>query len=533
MRRSLRWRGIVIALVFGICLSVGIYPLVASGFGVRSPSWLLAKELKLGLDLRGGVHLVLRVRTDGGPPRRDGDGGGAAARCTAKERRIAPGRMSALDATHFAVAGLPPDADTAFRDVAAEVSMSFDRTAGVNGAYMFAMKPAVQTALRADAIAQTHEAIERRVNELGVSEASISSQGANGDELLVQLPGVSDIDRARAIIQSRGRLEFKIVEQGPAPSPEALAPGKAIPDGMEIVAGGANDSGLGSLEYYLVKTAAAVTGRDLRTARSSLDDTGRPAVMFTLTGAGGRAFGRLTSENIGRQLAIILDGQLQSAARIENTITTTGRIAGSFTEQETENLALILRAGALPTGLDYLEQSTIGPSLGADAVRAGVLASSVGLLAILGFMLAFYRWSGVNAAVALVFNLVMLLGLMAYIGVVMTLPGIAGFVLTMGIGVDSNVLIFERIKEELAAQRSVRASVSAGFSRVFRTLLDTHISGLIAAACLFQFGTGAIRGFAVTLTIGLLSNLFTSTFVSRWLFDVVLARQPRVEHLSI
>ena len=532
MRRSLQWRGVVIALVFGICLSVGVYPLVASHYGVRSPSWLMAKELKLGLDLKGGVHLVLRVRTDEAL-RSETESAVARLLESLQERRITFGHVSRVDSTHFTADGMPPIQDAAFRDAASEVSASFDRAASGLGAYTFAMKSGVQIALRDNAMAQTRETIERRVNELGVSEASISPQGANGDELLVQLPGVSDIERAKAIIQSQGRLEFKIVEQGPASSPEALTLGNAVPDGIEVVAGPAHGSGGGSPAYYLVKTAATVTGRDLRTARSSLGDTGRPEVDFTLTGSGGRAFGKLTGEHIGRQLAIMLDGQLQSSAQIESMITTNGRIAGSFTEQDTENLALLLRAGALPTGLDYLEQSTIGASLGADAIRAGIRASSVGLLLIVSFMLLYYRWSGVNAVVALIFNLVMLLGLMAYVGFVMTLPGMAGFVLTMGIGVDSNVLIFERIKEELEAQRTVRASVHAGFSRVFRTLLDTHISGLVAAACLFQFGTGAIRGFAVTLTIGLLSNLFTSTFVSRWLFDLVLARHPRVEHLSI
>ena len=530
--RSTLWRGLVIVLVFGACLSVGVYPFVASHYGVRSPSWLISRQLKMGLDLKGGVQLVVRVRTD---ETLRGETESAVARLIEdlQKERIAVGRTAALDSTHFSVTGLAPGSDHAFSDTAASVSASFDQTSGVNGSYAFAMKPAVQIALRDDAVRQTREIIERRVNELGVSEASISPQGPNGDELLIQLPGVGDVDRARAIIQSRGRLELKIVEQGPAMSPEEPTRGNVVPDGMEVVGGAGNSSAEGPRGYYLVAKAAAVTGHDLRTARASLDENGRPTVNFTLTGAGGHAFKRLTREHIGRQLAIILDDQLQSSARIETAIATDGRIVGSFTQEDVERLALLLRAGALPTSLDYLEQSTIGPSLGADAIRAGVLASSVGLLLIVGFMLLFYRWSGVNAAIALIFNLVMLVGLMAYLGTVMTLPGIAGFVLTMGIGVDSNVLIFERIKEEREASRSVRASVNAGFDRVFRTLLDTHISGLIAAACLFQFGTGAIRGFAVTLTIGLLSNLFTSTFVSRWLFDLVLARHPRVEHLSI
>jgi preprotein translocase subunit SecD len=220
-------------------------------------------------------------------------------------------------------------------------------------------------------------------------------------------------------------------------------------------------------------------------------------------------------------------------ATIESRITSEGRISGSFTNEEVQNLSLILRSGSLPATLTYLEERTIGPSLGADSIRAGVIASTAGLLLVMIFMIVYYKLSGLNAIVALLFNLIILLGLMAYIGAVMTLPGIAGFVLTMGIGVDSNVLIFERIKEELEAQRGVRASINAGFSRVFLTLLDTHISALISAAFLFQFGTGPIRGFAVTLFVGLISNLFTSTFVSKTLFELVLSRRQQVATLSI
>jgi preprotein translocase subunit SecD len=285
--------------------------------------------------------------------------------------------------------------------------------------------------------------------------------------------------------------------------------------------------------FYLVRKAAAVTGRELRNARPSVDETNQPAVSFTLNNEGGRKFGNVTSENVGRQLAIVLDGRVQSAPRIESRISTDGCITGSFTQEEVQNLSLILRSGALPASLTYLEERTIGPSLGADSIRSGVIASLVGLLLITSFMLVYYRLAGVNAVVALVFNLVILLGLMAYIGAVMTLPGIAGFVLTMGIGVDSNVLIFERIKEELAAQHGVRASINAGFSRVFWTLVDTHVSALISAAFLFQFGTGAIRGFAVTLFFGLLSNLFTSIFVSKTLFEAALAKRHQVATLSI
>jgi preprotein translocase subunit SecD len=303
---------------------------------------------------------------------------------------------------------------------------------------------------------------------------------------------------------------------------------------MEVVTGASDTGGgaPGGSAFYLVRRLPVVTGNDLRSARVELDENNQPAVGFTLKPAGATAFGRATSENIGRHLAIVLDKSVQSAPRIESRISDAGRIHGSFTQEEAQDLSLILRSGALPATLTYLEERTIGPSLGADSIRSGITASAVGLLLITAFMLVYYKLSGVNAVIALLFNLIILLGLMSYIGAVMTLPGIAGFVLTMGIGVDSNVLIFERIKEELEAQRGVRASINAGFSRVIWTLFDTHTAALISAAFLFQFGTGAIRGFAVTLFLGLVSNLFTSIFVSKTLFEFELASR-KVPALSI
>jgi len=282
-----------------------------------------------------------------------------------------------------------------------------------------------------------------------------------------------------------------------------------------------------------VRKVAAVPGQDVRSARRPVDENSRPAVSFTLSTEGGRKFGKVSGENIGRQLAIILDGRVQSAPTLETRINSEGRITGSFTPEEVQDLSLKLRSGALPAKLDYLEEQTIGPTLGADSIRSGVWASAVGLGLVIVFMLIYYKASGINAVVALIFNLVILLGMMAYVGAVMTLPGIAGFVLTMGIGVDSNVLIFERIKEEIEAQRGVRASINAGFGRVFWTLFDTHIAALISVAFLFQFGTGPIRGFAVTLFFGLVSNLFTSIFVSKTLFEVALGRRQQVAALSI
>jgi preprotein translocase subunit SecD len=396
------------------------------------------------------------------------------------------------------------------------------------------MKPNIQLTLREESVVQARETIERRVNELGVTEPSIAQQGANGDEILVQLPGVTDVDRAKEIIRSTGLLELKIVEQGPAATRESLLVNGQVPAGMEILPGSSGTPGdTANTVFYVVRKVAAVSGKDLRNARPTIDENNQPAVSFTLNPDGGRRFGQVTGENIGRQLAIVLDGRVQSAPRIDGRITTDGRITGSFTTEEVNNLSLILRSGALPATLTYIQERTIGPSLGADSIRSGVTASIVGLLLVISFMLVYYKLSGVNAVVALTLNLIILLGLMAYIGAVMTLPGIAGFVLTMGIGVDSNVLIFERIKEELEAGRGVRAAINAGFSRVFWTLFDTHVAALISCAFLFQFGTGPIRGFVITLVIGLISNLFTSIFVSKTLFELEFERRQQVATLSI
>ncbi len=533
MIQNLRWRIVTIVVVMVLFASVGVYPIVAAHYGVHSPSWLTDKQLKLGLDLKGGVHLVLRVQTEDAL-RITTDAEMERLREELAKRNITLTNLTTPDATHIRAEGVPPAKDAEFRQAAADVQANFDRSSGSNGTYTFTMKPNIQVNLRDEAVVQARQTIERRVNELGVTEPSIAQQGTNGDEIVVQLPGVTDVERAKEIIRSTGLLELKIVERGPEPTREALLVNGQPPPGQEILPGvtGGKGEAAGTV-YYLVRKVAAVTGQDLRNARPTLDENNQPAVSFTLSPDGGRKFGKVTSENVGRYLAIILDNQVQSAPRIDSKINSEGRISGNFTNEEVQNLCLILRSGALPASLTYLQERTIGPSLGADSIRSGVLASMVGLLLVVSFMLVYYKASGVNAVVALVFNLVILLGLMAYIGAVMTLPGIAGFVLTMGIGVDSNVLIFERIKEELEAQRGVRASINAGFSRVFLTLLDTHISALISAAFLFQFGTGPIRGFAVTLSVGLVSNLFTSTFVSKTLYEMALSQRQQVATLSI
>jgi preprotein translocase subunit SecD len=530
MYKNLRWKVLTITVVVGVFFAIGVYPLLAERFHWPLPQYLKANELKLGLDLKGGVHLVLRVNTD--------DALKVTTTTTSEQLRESlrnaniPVSNIALDSpTRFHVEGVPPDRDSQFRQAADEVAATnYNRNPLAGGSYDFTMKPLIERDLREQAVDQALQTIDRRVNELGVAEPSIARQ-PQGDQILVQLPGVTDVARAKEIIRSTAILEFKLVEAGPSSSKDDLLKqyNGQLPGEMEILQGSPERGGGDNAPmYYVVRKVAPVTGQDLRVARPGLDENNQPAVHFELKSSGAQRFGKLSGENIGRYLAIVLDNRVVSAPRLEGRITDQGRISGGFSTEQANDLSLTLRSGALPASLTYLEERVVGPTLGQDSIRSGVIASATGLLLIMLFMLWYYKLSGVNAIVALIFNLVILLGLMAYIGATMTLPGIAGFVLTMGVGVDSNVLIFERIKEEIAAQRGVRAAINAGFSRVFWTLFDTHIASLISAAFLFQFGTGPIRGFATTLSIGLLVNLFTSIFVSKTIYELELSarREP-------
>ena len=519
MAKNLRWK------VGGIAFVV-----VVAVFAVYPPE----DQIRLGLDLRGGVHLVLRVQTD--------DALRVETETSAEqlsEQAIVDGivltSVTAVSPTEIRIEGVPPDRDQELRRIADELLQAiYDRESGAGGAYTYRMRPGVERALREESVRQALQTIERRVNELGVAEPIVAPHGVSGDQILVQLPGVEDVAGAKEIIRSTGLLEIKLVEDGPAPSREVLLQTRngVPPPDMQVVFGVTGALGAGSADYYLVRRVAGVTGRDLRTAGPTIDEYNQPAISFSFNREGARKFGNFTGANIGRSLAVIMDDRVESVATIQERISAEGRITGTFSQQEASDLALILRSGALPASLTYLEERTVGPTLGADSIRAGVIASVAGLTAVALFMLGYYRLSGINAVVAVALNLLIMLACMAYVGAVLTLPGIAGFILTIGIGVDSNVLIFERIKEELGAARGVRAAVSAGFDRVFLTIVDTHVASLIAAAFLFQFGSGPIKGFATTLFFGLISNVFTAVFVSRTIFETILTRH-REATLSI
>jgi preprotein translocase subunit SecD len=512
MYKNLRWKIITIAAVTLVATLLFMPP---------------KQKLKLGLDLQGGVHLVLKVRTDDAL-RVETETSSEQFRDALKSANIPFTSLKPTGLTSFQVDGITPDKDQQFRQIAdQQVGVSFDRDT-LNGTYTFTMKPNIARDRRSESVTQAIQTIDRRVNELGVSEPIISPYGSAGDEIMVELPGLTNVERAKGIISNTALLELKLVEAGPMSDQAALLTPYAgkVPEDMEVVPG-VTSTADPTPAFYLVHKVAAVTGRDLRSAKQSIDQNNAPSVSFTLNSEGITKFTRVTGANVGRSLAIVLDGRVQSAPRIEGRINTAdAQITGRFTAQEASDLAMILRSGALPASLTYLEQREVGPTLGQDSIRAGVLASLIGLSAVTLFMLMYYRLAGINAFVSIALNLIILLGFMAYLGAVMTLPGIAGFILTIGMGVDSNVLIFERIREELATKKGIRQAVGAGFDRVWWTIVDTHVSSLIAAGFLFQFGTGPIRGFATTLFFGLISNVFTAVFVSRTLFELILSRKP-------
>jgi len=393
------------------------------------------------------------------------------------------------------------------------------------------MRSAELTILEKDTVTQAIETIRRRVDALGVAEPVIAPHGDQGSQILVQLPGFDDVARAKELIKSTAKLELKIA-RSMALSEDQLTDGLPLPPGTEIVPGDADEGG--NRTYYLLERTPVITGRDLKNASSGMDpQTNRPDISFTLKPESARRFRTATQENLGRPLAIVLDGSVISAPTIEGVIYDRGQITGNFTTESAYDLALKLRSGALPASLEYQQELTVGPSLGADSIRSGITASLVGLASVLLFMIFYYRLSGLNAVVALLLNLLILVGALAYFSATLTLPGIAGVILTIGMGVDANVLIFERIKEEMRAGKTPRTAISAGFGKAFRPIFDANFTSLVAAAILFQFGTGPIQGFAVTLSIGLLSNMFTAIFVSRFIFDAVLGGRRQVEALSI
>lgn len=479
-------------------------------------------KIKLGLDLKGGIHLVLQVITDDAI-NMETDQEIARLQELFKKQDITFTSIDKVRPGQFTVQGTVAGQEGKTRDLAAQYvgdwSYSF-----VGDRITFSLKPPAASALRDQAVSQTVETIRNRIDLFGVAEPLIQRQG--GERIVVELPGIEDPEHVKDLIKVTAVLEWKLVKAGPASDEETLLRdfGGVVPDGMEVLKG---DPKRGQAGFYLVSKVASVTGKDLRMVRRSVDEWNNPAVAFSLNSDGARRFERVTGDNIGKALAIVLDQKIQSAPTINARISDSGIIQGRFTIEEADDLVIILRAGALPSGIKYLEERTIGPSLGADSIRQGFLAGLIAILAVMIFMLVYYKLSGLNAVIALIFNVVILFGALAYFKATLTLPGIAGIILSIGMSVDANVLIFERIKEERALGKTIPNSIAQGFSRAFTAIFDSNLTTIISAIFLFQFGTGPIKGYAVTLIIGLVSNVFTAVFVSRLIFDVAVGKTAK------
>jgi preprotein translocase subunit SecD len=417
-------------------------------------------------------------------------------------------------------------------------SNEYDVTGGgADSSFTLTMKPNVESALEDKTVEQAIETIRERVDTLGVSEPKIEAYGLGKYQILVELPGIDDLDKVKSIIQSTARLEIHAVVGGPyKDDQEALSSvGGAIPpDEMLVHGSGAVAAGSDSDSVYVLHRVSIVAGQDFRSADPGTDsNTGQRTVRFTLTNEAGERFYDYTSKSVGTSMAVVMGGRVKEVANIESPIHDSGEIRGSFSPDEVTILSKMLKSGALPASLDYLEDRTVGASLGTDSIKAGVRAAIVGVLVVMAFMLFYYRGSGINADLALIMNLIILLGVLGFWGAALTLPGIAGVILTIGMGVDSNVLIFERIREEVRAGKAAAAAVDQGFAHAWITIVDTHVTTIVSAAILFVFGSGPVRGFATTLTVGLAANLFTAVFVSRVIFDAHLNKMKTGELVSI
>src|SRR6202048_2679562 len=542
MNPNLKWKAVFIVVVILGCV-YGLFGLPTFPTSAADLKSNFAHQIKLGLDLQGGTHLILQVRVQEAISQETDQ---TVDRLTnqLRAKNIRYDEVRRVDDTHIVVRNVPSEQLSEFRDlVAAQLQNVWDMspTAGEPSSHTLSRRPSAIAALQEQTMQQSLETIERRINALGLTEPTIQRHGRNDNEILVQLPGEGDPSRAKAGIQAGGQLELRLVED-PSPYPSQTAAlaahGGVLPPGTELVPGRSESRNPGADTgevWYLLSRTVVVSGRDLRSATENrnTNNPGQWQVNFSLSSEGAQRFGPFTEQNVHRQMAIVLEHRVYSAPVINSRIDDQGFIEGNFSQESAHDLAIVLRARALPASIKYLEERTVGPSLGADSIRHGVQASVLSLLVVMIFMVFYYRLSGANAVLALILNLVILLAALATFGAVLTLPGIAGVILTIGMGVDSNVLVFERIREELRNGKSPASAVQAGFDKAFLTIIDTHVTTVVSAFFLFLFGTGPIRGFAITLTIGLIANVFTAIYVSKTIFEYHLTKMDRQAELSI
>lgn len=536
MERSL-W--IKIASIVGVTL-VCLYGIIGIPKSQQELVDNFNKNIKLGLDLKGGSQLVLQVQVqdafkaeaDQLIDRLKNELKTANVDYVSFDRND-PSTIEDADKIEIVGKGIPINKVGDFRKIVGDRFPEWNIASISSTDYKLTLKASSAIDLRKKTVASAIRTIESRIDGLGLAESSVQQRGAaeTEPEILIQMPGVDDPGRIKQILQTAALLELHEVQEGPFASREQMMTqfNGILPAGTKAV------RGMGQPEsWFLLKRTPVITGRDLRDSRAAQDPMSNGWVTsFVLSQDAAGRFGRFTEANVNKRLAIVLDGQVRSAPTIQGKISDNGQITGANSQQEANDLALVLRAGSLPASVVYLEERTVGPSLGADSIREGMISGLVGLVAVVLVMLVYYKKAGINATVALILNAVILIAILAYAGATLTLPGIAGVVLTIGMAVDSNVLIFERIREELHGGKAVRAAIDAGFSRAFLTIVDTHVTAVVSSAFLFIFGTTNVKGFAVTLIIGLLANVFTAVYVSKVIFDWELSGNKKVTTLSI
>jgi preprotein translocase subunit SecD len=506
----------------------------------------LSRRIRLGLDLKGGTHLILQVQVQDAMKAEADQTVSRLRQDLARQNipvdtieRNDPKTIEEADSIEIRVTGIPTDRIGDFRSTIEQAFPEWLAEGVSSTEWRLNLRPSALARIKRDTVTQSLATIENRVNGLGLAEPDIRQHGrADAEyEILVQLPGVRDPARVMQILQMTAQLQIKEVLDGPFASFQAAVAAHSgiLPPNSEVLSFPERSAGGQVAEqYYILRRTPEVTGRDLRNARATRNtQTMAWETAFVLSPEAGVRFGQFTGANVGKRLSVVLDERIKNVAEIKDRINEEGVIMGLSGEQEALDLALVLRAGSLPAGVEFLEERTVGASLGAESIRQGIRSALLGLVVIAIVMVIYYRKAGVNANIALLLNVLLLMAVLSYFDSTLTLPGIAGIILTIGMAVDANVLIFERIREELRAGKGVVGALNAGFGKAFLTIIDTNLTTIIAAAFLFLFGSGPIRGFAVTLAVGLIANLFTAVFVSRLIFDVGLAGKQKVTELSI
>jgi preprotein translocase subunit SecD len=511
----------------------------------------LSENINLGLDLRGGSHLVMRVRTDEYLKALTENSAQAALTAAQDAKLPVTGNSTVAENGNYSVTltlSDPSQAQAVIDEVKKKVDFQNWTESQTGNAITWSLPGQAQNVMKDQAVEQALKIIESRINAFGVKEPTLQRQGSKtSGQILLQMPGVDDPERVKKLIGAESHLMLMKVADGQYsyPTKEAAIQslGGTVPPNRRVLplterddeTNGAAKQDPTQKQWMVVEYPPIVDGSELRDA-SAYSRTGSQSdyqISFSLKPGGAQKFGEWTGKNIGKYLAIVLNDEVKSAPVIKGQIFDQGSIEGKFTKTSSEDLALTLKSGALPAKLDYQEERTVGPSLGADSIKAGVEASLGGLAFVIVFMLFYYRGAGINAVVALILNMLLTIGALVLIKSTLTLPGIAGLILGIGMAVDSNVLIFERIREELRLGLTVPESIRIGFDRAFVTIIDTHITTIISSLILYLYGSGPIRGFAVTLILGLLINLFTAVFVSKTIFRWELSLRPNLQKLSI